>query len=76
MKPTLLLIPKNRIVGPKDYNAGTDTNLKKVSGIQTFPASVIVKYFIRPANANSNTNTNTNSAVQLSGSSTLSDLQM
>ena len=25
------------------------TNLKKVSGIQTFPASVIVKYFIRPA---------------------------
>ena len=74
MKPALLLIPKNRIVGPKDYNAGTDTNLKKVSGIQTFPASVIVKYFIRPANANSNTNTNT--VVQPSGSSTLSDLQM
>ena len=36
-----------------NFNAGNnDTNLKKVSGIQTFPASVIVKYFIRPANGN------------------------
>ena len=59
MKPTLLLIPDQEFQ-KLVKTAVNDTNLKKVSGIQTFPASVIVKYFIRPANTNKNTNTERN----------------